>query len=72
MCIFEIICYYQVNNTDTIINIFLFFFLIKEQDDMGSVISMIESHSIKIFYVPIGENIRNEVSYYITILHVLL
>lgn len=36
---------------------------------MGSVISMIENHSIKIFYVPIGENIRNEVSYYITILH---
>ncbi|XP_076101172.1 uncharacterized protein LOC143070956 [Mytilus galloprovincialis] len=32
-----------------------------EQDDMGSVISIIESHSIKIFYVPIGDNIRNEV-----------
>ncbi|VDI15577.1 Hypothetical predicted protein, partial [Mytilus galloprovincialis] len=31
-------------------------------DEIGRVISLIASHLIKIFYVPIGDNIRNEVS----------
>ncbi|CAG2212173.1 unnamed protein product [Mytilus edulis] len=34
---------------------------VHKQDDLGSVISMIASHSIKIFYVPIGDNIQNEI-----------
>lgn len=41
----------------------------QKQAEMSGILLQIASHSIKIFYVPIGENIRNEVSYYIKLLH---
>lgn len=41
----------------------------QKQAELSGVITQIASSSIKIFYVPIEENTRNEVSYHIATSH---